>query len=129
MQFILYIRRNMKVEKGSFYNGLEWLMDFFLTSFTMLLFSFYPKSNPLLLKNTNFEVVMCTQFLSKSSVPYTVGSAFSIAMYHSLDLAQLWFGENFFRYGCPKFWVFWGPCVNYISVGAAMARNSGNPTW
>jgi hypothetical protein len=68
----------MKVEKGSFYNGLEWLMDFFLTSFTMLLFSFYPKSNPLLLKNTNFEVVMCTQFLSKSSVPYTVGSAFSI---------------------------------------------------
>ena len=106
MQFILYVKRNMKVEKGFFYNGLKRLMDCFLTSFTVLLFNFYSKSNLLLLKNATFEEVMCTWFFSKSSVPYIVGSTFSIAMYHNcLDLAQPWFGENFFRYEGPKFWI------------------------
>jgi hypothetical protein len=33
-----------------------------------------PKSNPSLLKVTNFEEVLCTHFLSKSSVPYNIGS-------------------------------------------------------
>jgi hypothetical protein len=85
--------KNMRGKGGLLFSGLEWLMG--------LLFSFILMhscslsllwSNLLLQMAFNFGQVVLIELYSKSSVPYTIGSAFLVAI--QWYMARLLWSKN-----------------------------------